>query len=107
MKKFLFAALVVVVFLVNLVPAFAASGVAGSFAGRVSGSTLVAIVANKSGSITAYACDGVRISEWFTGALNGNAVELKSPGGAKIIAELTPTGATGTFTPVRARATPS
>lgn len=66
---------------------------------------MFAIVADKPGEsgeerkFSAYMCDGGRMTEWFTGAVAGNSVELTSESGeAQLQAELTPDEVTGTFT---------
>lgn len=64
------------------------------------GDTFVALVAQEDGTILAYACDGeagevATTAEWFTGEVDGEAIDLRSAGGARLTATVTPTGARG------------
>lgn len=77
-----------------------ASPVKGSFAGKVDGSdAFISIVAHKNGKVTAYVCDGVTISEWFKGDLNGAALDLTNGSGAHLTAVLSADSVNGAFTP--------
>jgi len=101
-KKSLFWILVISTVLASLLSACGseASTVKGSFAGRVDGSdAFISIVAHKNGKVTAYVCDGVTISEWFKGNLNGTSIDLTNANGAHLTANLSADSVNGAFTP--------
>lgn len=70
-----------------------------SLAGPVAGSpALLALVTNKQGFVTAYACDGQHMAEWFVGTVQGPSVDLTTSDGSHLQATLTAQDAQGTLT---------
>lgn len=73
--------------------------VSGSFVGKVDGSdAFIAVVLHTDGTVTAYVCDSVSISEWFMGNVDGSSLDLTNASGARLTADLAPDSFTGTFT---------
>jgi hypothetical protein len=69
-----------------------------SLAGPVAGSpALLALVTNKHSLVTAYACDGQQMAEWFVGTVQGQSVDLTNPDGSHLQATLTAQDAQGTL----------
>jgi serine/threonine-protein kinase len=99
-KKSVLSILVVTVFLASVLLAACggASTVSGSFAGRVDGSdAFIAVVVHANGEVTAYVCDGVAISEWFKGSVDGSSLDLTNASGAHLTADLSADSIYGTF----------
>jgi hypothetical protein len=83
----------------------AAPPVAGSFVGEApDAEAFVVIVAaspeeeGQERDVRAYLCDGERVTEWFTGAAEGNELDLTSEGGARLEGNLSTEASTGTIT---------
>ncbi|MCI0433088.1 MAG: hypothetical protein L0271_05480 [Gemmatimonadetes bacterium] len=68
--------------------------IAGSFAGRVAGSSAFIVIVTNGTNVGAYACDGtstgkLSTSEWFKGTASGASLDLKSlSGAARLTAQL-------------------
>lgn len=74
--------------------------ISGSFAGKVDGSdAFISIVVHTNGEVTAYVCDSVTISEWFSGSADGSSLDLTNGNGAHLSADLSADSVQGTFTP--------
>jgi hypothetical protein len=101
-KRLLFWILVITMVFGSLLSACGSEGsqVKGSFAGKVDSSdAFISVVVHANGKITAYVCDGVTISEWFKGDLNGSSIDLTNANGAHLTANLSADAVNGTFTP--------
>ncbi|MBI5823043.1 MAG: hypothetical protein HZB18_03380 [Chloroflexi bacterium] len=78
----------------------AAKPVSGSFVGKVDGSdAFISVVLHTDGSVTAYVCDSVAISEWFKGNADDSSLDLTNASGARLTADLAAGSFNGTFTP--------
>lgn len=74
-----------------------ATGVISSSVGQVSKSDLFIGLITDGFKVTAYVCDGVKTSQWFSGTLSGNSVDAQASTGMRLQASLAP-GNTGVFT---------
>jgi hypothetical protein len=81
------------------------ASLAGNFAGKVEGTNaFIAVVVDRENHALAYVCDGkgeesAEVAEWFEGAVaDGGSLDLRSEGGAHLVAEVTESGTKGTVT---------
>ena len=72
----------------------------GNLVGKVEGTNaFVAVVVDRENHALAYICDGNEIAEWFRGAVaQDGSLDLRSEGGALLVAEVAKSGTEGTVT---------
>lgn len=73
------------------------TGAIASSVGQVAKSDLFIGLISDGFKVTAYVCDGVKTSQWFSGTLSGNSLDSMAPTGMRLQASLVP-GNTGVFT---------
>lgn len=69
----------------------------GTSVGQVETSGIFIGLVTDGFKVTAYVCDGAKVSQWFSGALRENSLSADAPSGMKLVANLSP-GPTGVFT---------